>query len=466
MSRESKLINSTLILSIGTILPKLASFVTLPILTACLTKAQYGTYDLITILVSLVLPITTLQIHTAGFRFLVEHQNDRNLARVYLSNILAFVTPVAIVSLTILFFFLPISSILLKSLICIYFFFDTIVTEVREVIRGLSKNLDYSISATINAAVNMVLAVIFVLLLKKELTGAVIALAISPFISLVYLFLKQRVWELIDFKQVKRDVLKELVSYSWPMVPNNLSGWVMRVSDRFVVTGFMGLAANGVYAVANKIPHILSLAQYTFAMAWQENASLASKDEDAGQYYSKMFSLMTDFYAGCLGLIIACTPILFRLLIKGDYSEAYPQMPILFIAMFFSCMSIFLGGIYIACKATKSVGITTALAAVCNLIVDLVLIKKIGLFAASGSTLISYIFLFIYRMVDVKKLVKIEYNLKRLIIAIMLITIECVLCFINKVTVNVLNVCLGTVSFFVLNKQIVSALMYRIKNHL
>ena len=41
MSREGKLAKSTLILSIGTFLPKLASFVTLPILSGYLTKPEY-----------------------------------------------------------------------------------------------------------------------------------------------------------------------------------------------------------------------------------------------------------------------------------------------------------------------------------------------------------------------------------------------------------------------------------------
>ena len=51
--RSRDLAKNTGILAIGTFLPKLASFITLPILTACLTKAEYGTYDLISTLVSL-----------------------------------------------------------------------------------------------------------------------------------------------------------------------------------------------------------------------------------------------------------------------------------------------------------------------------------------------------------------------------------------------------------------------------
>lgn len=76
MSREGNLAKNTGILAIGTFLPKLASFITLPILTGYLSKAQYGTYDLIITLASLFLPAVTLQIQTAAFRFLIEVRSE------------------------------------------------------------------------------------------------------------------------------------------------------------------------------------------------------------------------------------------------------------------------------------------------------------------------------------------------------------------------------------------------------
>ena len=95
----------------------------------------------------------------------------------------------------------------------------------------------------------------------------------------------------------------------------------------------MGIAANAVYSAANKIPQVLNIAQNTFTMAWQENAVITSKDKDVAAYYSSMFAKMYDFIAGSLGLLIAFTPLLFKLLIRGDYAEAYFQIPILFVAM-------------------------------------------------------------------------------------------------------------------------------------
>ena len=67
---KSNFYKNTLILSLGTFLPKFAAFITLPILTGQLTKVEYGTYDLVTVMVSLLLPAATLQIQAAAFRLL------------------------------------------------------------------------------------------------------------------------------------------------------------------------------------------------------------------------------------------------------------------------------------------------------------------------------------------------------------------------------------------------------------
>lgn len=458
MSREGKLAKNTFILAIGTFLPKLSAFITLPILTAYLTKEEYGIYDLVTVLVSLVLPAVTLQIQTAAFRFLIDVRQEECRVKAIVTNIFAFIIPISLAALLILNFFLP-GSTEVRLLICAYFFADILVNGARQVSRGLEKNLDFSISAIISSLGKMIFAVIFVWYLRIGLTGAIIALGLSSMFSLTVLVIRAKLYRYIDLSLISRSEIRNLISYSWPMVPNAMSMWVMRVSDRFVVTMFMGLEANAVYSVANKIPSLLTLAQSTFTMAWQENASIVSRDEDADAYYSAMFRTMFDLMAGFLGLLICATPLLFKLLIRGNYAEAYAQMPVLFLGMFFYSQCAYLGGIYVAYKDTRSVGITTMAAAFCNLIVDLVAIRWIGLYAASGSTLVSYLFLFIFRMMDVRKIVRIRYDIKHILIVLGILVLESGLYFIRDPFFNVVNIVFGGVMFFVLNKTFVRAIL-------
>ena len=58
-----------------------------------------------------------------------------------------------------------------------------------------------------------------------------------------------------------------MVAYSVPMGLGNIGWWINNVSDRYIVTWICGLAANGVYSVAYKIPSLLSMFQQIFNQA-------------------------------------------------------------------------------------------------------------------------------------------------------------------------------------------------------
>ena len=427
MSREGKLAKNTLILSIGTFLPKLASFITLPILTGYLTHREMGTYDLIIIMESLFLPTVTFQIQTAAFRFLIDARGDSKKVKEIVTSITAFTVPISIAALLVLYVCLGEVDSTVRMLICLYFLTDQLVNVARQICRGLNDNMVYSISAILSSLGKMIFAVICVYWMRAGLLGTVIALFMSVLFSLIYLVFSARLYRYISPAAFSKDKLIEMLRYSWPMVPNCMSSWVMRVSDRLVVNFFMGVEAYAVYAVANKIPSLLNIAQNTFTMAWQENATVVSKDKDASEYYSSMFGVMFDLMAGFFGLLIA---------------------------VFYS-MSMFLGGIYVAYKESKSVGVTTTAAAACNLVVDIATIRWIGLYAASGSTLVSYLFLFIFRSVDVQRIVKVRYNLRHVLVVTGIMTAESILCYQQSMALNLVNFALGCIVFAVLNKSFV-----------
>ena len=103
-NREKNLAINTFILSVGVFLPKLIAMITVPLLTKYLTKAEYGTYDLILSLVSLLLPAVTLMIQSAAFRFLIKTRDNHQESSVVISNILGFTIPISIVAVIIMFF--------------------------------------------------------------------------------------------------------------------------------------------------------------------------------------------------------------------------------------------------------------------------------------------------------------------------------------------------------------------------
>ncbi|SDJ24655.1 Membrane protein involved in the export of O-antigen and teichoic acid [Lachnospiraceae bacterium G41] len=455
MSREKELVKNTVILSIGTYLPKLTSIITLPILTGFLTRAELGTYDLITTLVSLLLPALTLQIQSAAFRFLISCRNNDERSKSIISNIFAFTIPISLIGLTITFFCLNKLTWDIRWLIVLYFFFDIIYIGCGQVARGIGKNLLYASSAGIVAIINMCGIVLTLLIFDKGLKGILLSLLLSNIVGILLIFFRVKLYRFIDLKRISLKNIRELLAYSWPMVPNALSNWVLSLSDRLVILGFLGVEINAVYAVANKIPNLVKTFQGTFTSAWQENASITVDDSDSELYYSNMLDSINNIVVGIVASLIALTPILFKILIRGDYEDAYLQMPLLCIGMYFSCMAGFIGGIYIAHMKTKSVGLTTVCAAAINLIIDLIAMQKIGLYAASLSTLGSYGLLFIFRLFDVQKFQPLKVKYFKIVSLLAVIISMSVVSYIRIKYLDIINGIIGITFAVLINKELV-----------
>jgi len=463
MSREKDLVKNTLVLSIGKFMPKLIAIVTLPILTQYLTKREYGTYDLITTLVMLVIPIATLQIQSAAFRFLIDCRGDKEKSSEIISNIFVVTIPISLIASIVIQFFFAEWSVYIRVFIALYFFLDTIHLTIAQVARGIGNNRAFSVGAIIVSATSMVTVVITVLWLRTGLLGVTIALTMAQLISTIYLIVKTDFFSYLSIEKISINRIKELLAYSWPMVPNNLSAWVLKLSDRLVISGFLGLEANAVYSVANKIPSMLSMAQSIMVMAWQENASIAANDADADQYYTKMLDRVFNLMFGCTVLLIAATPILFRLLIRGDYAEAYYHMPVLILAMFFFVMSSYFGGIYIAHKRTVNVGISTMVAAGINLAIDLAFVKVIGVWAGSLSTLVAYAVLYFYRMFNCQKFQRIEVHYLKQVLMILVMVLLLVSCFLQQRILNIINIIAAVILFWYFNRDVVNTALQTIK---
>lgn len=462
MNREKKLVKNSFILAIGTFFPKLAIFLTLPILTGCLSKTDYGIYDLAVTMCALVLPAATIQVQAAAFRFLIDVQDKPEAITSIVSNIYFFVISTSVASLIIVFIIIHSLPLTISLGICLYYFFDILDNVNRQIVRGLSKNIDYSISAIISGTCQIAFIAILIIGFNKGLAGGIYALVGAELLSMLFLLFRGKLYKYIKLSALDRNMLKEMLAYSWPMVPNSLAQWVIHSSDRLVITGFMGIQANAVYSVAYKIPSILSLAQTTFNMAWQENASIAANDEDVASYYSSMFKWLFNIVSGMMAVLIGFTPLLFYIFVRGDYSEAYFQMPILFMGMFFLCLSTFWGGIFVAIKQTKVVGTTTVIAALINLGLDILLIRWIGLYAGSISSVVAYLTMCVLRARATRKYMKIEYDIKQIVLIIGLLVLQCAMCFMQIRILDAINLVFGILICVIINRKIIEGLYRKI----
>lgn len=417
VDRNKELAINTVILGIGQLIPKILGLVLLPLLTAFLTTDEYGNYDLILSIASLLIPVVTLQIQQAVFRYLLSSNASADRSR-YVTSALVYIFVSSLVCYPIVFFSLKMIgiSIINGIMICVLFMSEALYILLGQVVRGLGFNAKYSISVIVYSSVNLATTAIMLAVFGLGLPGVILSLSLGYLGADLYMILASGMFKYFDLKCFDKVALKELLRFSAPIVPSSIALWVVNLSDRLIIIHFMGAAANGIYAVANKIPSLYSTAYNIFNLAWTETASRVSDDGNPADYYSRLFRGLFKFLIGFMLALIAITPIIFKVLVKGDYNDAFYQVPILYFGIFFNSIVNFYSGIYIALRRTKQVGYSSVAGAVINAGINILFVSYIGLYAASISTAISFMIIAIYRAIDLNKVINIKYNWHELVV--------------------------------------------------
>ena len=439
VDRNKELAKNTIILGIGQLIPKFLSLILLPLLTAYLTTEEYGNYDLILSIASLLIPVVTLQIQQAVFRYLLSSSDDTNRKK-YVTGAVLYIIVSSLVCYPVVFLCLRLYGIKPTNslMICLLFGSEAVYTLFGQIVRGLGFNIKYSLSVVIYSAANLGFTAIMLMGLHLGLLGVLISLMLGYISADLFMLFSSGMLDYIDFHEFNKPALKQLIQFSAPIVPSSIALWVVNLSVRLIIIHFLGSAANGIYAVANKIPSLYSTAYNIFNLAWTETAVKVSDDGNPAAYYSKLFHVLFKFLIGVMLALIALTPVIFAVLVKGDYGVAIYQVPILYFGIFFNSLVNFYSGIYIALKRTKQVGYSSAAGAVLNVAMNLALVKQIGLYAASISTAVSFFVIVIYRALDLNKAIKIKYYFKEIAIGAICFVISSVCLFFNSTLLLIL----------------------------
>ena len=174
-----------------------------------------------------------------------------------------------------------------------------------------------------------------------------------------------------------------------------------------------------------------------FNTSWTEQVVLHYKDIGGAEYINNMFDKMVAFFATIAIGIIAVMPFAFNLLVSKSFSEAYSLIPLYMIAVFFNAVIGLISSIYLIENETRQVAFSTIISAIINVVVDIVLIKQIGVYAAPVSSICGYAFVSIWRLIDVnKRHCKIRMPLMRVVQLSIMLLISLVLFFAKAIYIK------------------------------
>ena len=290
-------------------------------------------------------------------------------------------------------------------------------------IKGCRKTKIFAIQGLVYTVAFISLNIIFLLYMRIGLPGYLLSIIIASTVSSIYMLLTSKCYlDLYPFAFDKQ-ACKEMLQYSLPMIPTTVAWWINASADRYMILSFIGVDANGLYGVAHKIPTILTTFTYIFSQAWRISAISTYSDSDKQKYYSnvyKFYSLVCMY--GCLGLVVI-SDLLAKLLFKSEFYQAWTLIPPLVIAALFEANSGFLASIYSAAKKTKFLSVSVGIGALLNICLNFILIPYVGAMGAAFATMLSFISVWIIRLLVLKNFILIAYDIRKTTLSLCLVII-------------------------------------------
>lgn len=468
-----KLAGQTVIYGLGTILPRFLNYFLTPILTRAFLPAEYGINSLLYSYISFLNIVFTYGMETTFFNFNSKLEDKQS---VFNTALLSLITSTFVLSIILLALSVPIANELStpNALYPVQFIVwciliiatDAIMAIPFAKLRAENKALKFSILKLTNVIVNFSLTVFFIKVCKNAYDNNeqnFYATLYKPEIGIGYCFLANllaNVFTLIllskQFSNLKfyidKELLKKMLSYTYPLIILGLAGMVNEVLDRLILQKLVvdkseGQIAQGIYGACYKIAILMTIFIQAFRFAAEPFFFGKAKEKDS----KKMYAVVMKFF------IIFCLFLLFgtlmnlswiKYLVAEPYWEGLKVVPILLVANL--CLGVVynLSYWYKLSGQTKFGAIIALFGAAITIIINVIFVPKYSYIACAWATLAAYASMMVLSYFLGQRYFPIKYNLRA-------ITVYCVLTCLLFLISLVFSLIGSTILRLILNNMLV-----------
>jgi O-antigen/teichoic acid export membrane protein len=397
MSEITNTAKQAAIYAIGVILNRAVSFIMIPIYTRCLTPADYGTVELLTMTIDVVSIIAGVGLSTAVYRFYYKYEDEKDRNSV--------ISTVSI--LLILLYFITSSIGFLSSgelsrlilgggsenlfyfrLIFMCFFLQAFIEIPLIFIRAQEKPIFFVIITTIKLALQLSLNIYFVVIERMSIQGVLYSTLISSLIIGTWLI--AYTFKAVGFRFSKKLAVSMMI-FGTPLIISNLGDFILTFSDRYFLKAYSSLTEVGIYSLGYKLGFVLWVfaAQPIFNV-WGPKRFEIARRPDVQEINSTVF-LLTNIVTISCGLLICLFSFdFFRIMSESNFWDAYKIVPLIMIAYIIQIWTAFCNfGVYYSGK-TQYLAWSIIAAAASIIIFSFILIPPLKGYGAALATIIGF----------------------------------------------------------------------------
>ncbi len=439
----------TILYSVAQFGSRILLFVMLPFYTHYFSPDEFGMWDLIITTIAFMTPFISMEMIAAVYRWLLDAKDDANRQQVISTgtwiitrNLLLF-NGLAVVVL--LLFSIPYGWL---SLIVINT--DVISSFVQQITRGLQRNILFASLGIVHAITFVAFILILIFVMHMRIEAFFYATIAANILVTAVAIIRANIHTYVGFHFLKRSLIKPMLMYALPIIPGALSWWVISLSDRYFITFYLGVHANGIFAVAAKIPAIIMLLNSVFALAWKDSAIRTFNDEEKNEYYTNVFSLFFKGLSASVICILLSSKLLITWFIGETYVDAWKYGNILMVGALFHACALFWAAGFHGAKKTNAIFSSAVIGAILSVLGNLIFIPFFGLYAVAITSAISFLGVWLIRIKQAKSVFRIQMDSKIIVFFAVAGGIAMALPYIVSDTMQIVSTILAVVLFMVL----------------
>ena len=455
MSRAKLFLENFFAYGFINILNKIVPLILLPVVTRLLPDTSaFGIFDMYNVIVGFATPLAILGLYDAMFREFFEKDDQQ-----YKYNVTAtaerivFLSSVTITLILMLFskqfsamFF---SSDNYKDIVVysgVALIFSANVSIIQAPTRMLNKRRIYVISGLLQSLGYYMFAILLIKL-GFSYYGLIYANILTTVALLMFFWFQNKKFFLDG--TFDKNIAKELFKIGLPLVPTFLIYWIYNSTDRIMITNMLGTAQLGIYSIGARVAQISQLIYMAFAGGWQYFVFSTMKDDDHTELVSRIFEYLGIVSFLSFLIITPFSKLIFSLLFKGDYIGGASVFPYLFFSplllMLFQTVA---GGNFQVIKKTYLSPLCLASGAGTNVLLNYILIPRLGIIGASIATLIGYAISVVVAVIVTQKM-RLFRITKRFVMSSILIVIDILAMQFDTVNIYIANLILVIVICFI-----------------
>jgi O-antigen/teichoic acid export membrane protein len=398
---KSKTLGNVVLYTIGEIIPRVLSFLLLPVLTKYLTTSDYGISSYIATVIAFLFAFTTLSVNTYALRTYYKLQAEKEKKKL-LGNLFLFLIGWGFVMLVLEALLFPVLLKVFSVQVPFYpyFLLGLIINffDIMSLIPLVSYRVNEDAKGFVMLSVGRtILQFIFVLLFvaffKMGLFGSFLGRLSGciPFAIFYFIIIKRK-----GTFSFNKDQIKQALVFSLPLLPGVLSYLVISLFDRIILERYVSLNELGLYSVASTLALTLNIIIQGIYRSFEQKIF---REHGNGGYLALIDKLYRIFLAtlcvpGFCMILFAKEILLF--FTSPQYYPAEKYIVYLTVAVIISGLNVFFATLLIADNKRKVISYTSISAAFVSFMANLLLVKYFGVWGACVASILSFLYVYVF----------------------------------------------------------------------